>query len=112
VTTAQKEPPPVDVVRARMAAIQQVIQEGGHAPCDINDTGIGFGAQPMNQYVPEGVRRGSAPACNTMARFTALRVDGQHGPALHHHPVRGRGTGPAQHAHPRHPDAVPRLHSR
>jgi hypothetical protein len=37
----------------------------------------------MNQYVPEGVRRGSAPECNTMARFTALMwgaADGTMGP--------------------------------
>jgi hypothetical protein len=37
----------------------------------------------MNQYVPEGVRRCSAPECNTMARFTALMwgaADGTMGP--------------------------------
>jgi hypothetical protein len=38
--------------RARMAAIQQVIREGGYAPRDINDVGVLFGAQPMNQNVP------------------------------------------------------------
>jgi hypothetical protein len=69
-----------------MAAIQQVIRAGGYEPRDVvsaDETGLFFGAQPMNQYVPAGVRRGSAPECNDMARFTAMMwgaADGTMGP--------------------------------
>jgi hypothetical protein len=75
VAITDKDLPPVSVVRERMAAIQQVIEDGGYEPCDIisaDETGIFFGAQPKNQYVPEGARRGSAPGSNDMARFTAM----------------------------------------
>ena len=43
--------------RARMAAIQQVIREGGYAPGDfisVNEMGIVVGAQPMHQHLPRG----------------------------------------------------------
>jgi hypothetical protein len=118
VTTAQRELPPVGVVRARMTSIQQVIQDGGYAPCDVISADVDWHLLRRAAHEPVRTRGRAALQRARVQHHGALhgsdvgRRGRHHGPALHHHQVRGHWARPAQHAHPRHRDAVPGLHSR
>ena len=85
-TSSDKELPPASVVAARMKEIQAVITAGpvGGQPvgqpqgCELDarinadETASRFAAAPLNQYVPDGVKRGAAPAFDESARFTTM----------------------------------------
>lgn len=67
--------PSQDLVEARMTAIQELIKEHNLAPDDVfnaDETGICPAELPINQYVPEGTSRASAPPFNTKERLTAM----------------------------------------
>ncbi len=75
VTTFDKQIPAASVIRSEMQKIQRKIREGGFpADCVLNadETGINYGAQPKNQYVPNDAARAKAPEGNDKARFTDL----------------------------------------
>jgi hypothetical protein len=45
-----------------------------------DETGVLYGLQPKNQYVPEGESRGSAPDSDEKARYTSMQAgDGEGG---------------------------------
>jgi hypothetical protein len=85
-TSSDKELPPVSVVAARMKEIQAVITEGpvGGQPVgqpqgyllddrvNADETASRYAAAPLNQYVPDGVKRGAAPEFDESARFTTM----------------------------------------
>ncbi len=85
-TSSDKELPPVSVVATRMKEIQAVIKAGpvGGQPVgqpqgyelddrvNADETASRYAAAPLNQYVPDGVKRGAAPEFDESARFTTM----------------------------------------
>lgn len=75
VTANEKELPPVEAVRKRMTEIQTVRDEGNYTDdetINADETGVFYGAQPKNQYIPESAARATAPESDDKARFTSL----------------------------------------
>ncbi len=85
-TSSDKGLPPVSAVAARMKEIQDVILAGpfGGQPVgqpqgyelddrvNADETASRYAATPLNQYVPDGVKRGAVPEYSESARFTSM----------------------------------------
>ena len=83
VSTTEKELPPVPDVQATMKGIAeaQVDFERGET-ISADETAVFYGSQPKNQYVPEGEKRGAAPATDEKARYTSMQAGGDDGEML------------------------------
>ena len=72
-TTTEKTLPPIEEVQNHMLQIQQELDDYEEDEIISSDeTGVFYGAQPLNQYVPDDARRGVAPPSDEKARITAM----------------------------------------
>ena len=72
-TTTEKQLPPAAQVREHMLEIQEQLDDYEEDEVISSDeTGVFYGAQPLNQYVPDDARRGVAPPSDEKARITAM----------------------------------------
>ena len=75
VSTTEKELLPVPEVQAIMKGIAEEQKKfADDETVSADETGVFYGAQPKNQYVPEGESRGNAPASDEKARYTSMQA--------------------------------------
>jgi hypothetical protein len=90
VTAEDKKRPSIEVIRADLQNIQdkvmgkptgdgddRIVEKGPFTPdqtISADETGIFYGAPPLNQYVPHDTKRGAAPASDVKARLTSLQA--------------------------------------
>lgn len=73
VTNTEKKIPSVPEVQLHMEVMQTQLDKFTlENSVNADETGVNYGEQPKNQWVPAGIRRGSAALSDEKARFTAM----------------------------------------